>query len=156
VKHECLVCIVQWGSLCAHLTAPIATDNSHSFQLSLTVLKNFPRNTIIKICEIRWCSETQLSRLARWNDDASSKHVCIQIACYTVTWSTVVIPTIPMKRWLLVTPLKTFFSSGSRALNSLKIWHKCHIRHKKRILWFLICIRNIYIHICDISSNRSM
>jgi hypothetical protein len=31
-------------------------------------------------------------------------------------------------------------------LNSLKIWHECHIRNQKRILWFLTCIRNMYIH----------
>lgn len=47
---------------CVYLTAPIATDNIHSFQPSLTVPKNFPRNSIIKICKMRWCSETQFLR----------------------------------------------------------------------------------------------
>jgi len=37
------------------------------------------------------------------------------------TWSTKVPPIIPMKRWFLRTPLKTFNSSGFRELNSLNI-----------------------------------
>jgi hypothetical protein len=41
------------GVLCAYLTAPIATDNSHSFQPSLTVPKNFPRNSTIKVCVMK-------------------------------------------------------------------------------------------------------
>jgi hypothetical protein len=30
---------------------PIATETNHSLQLSLTILKNFPRNSIISICQ---------------------------------------------------------------------------------------------------------
>ena len=43
-----------------------------------------------------------------------------------LTWSKSVIPIIPMKRWLLVTPLKTFISSGFRALNSLNNCRKTY------------------------------
>lgn len=41
-----------------------------------------------------------------------------------ITWRTRVMTIIPMKRRFLITPLKMFFSSGFRALNSLKAWQR--------------------------------
>lgn len=99
----------------AYLTRPIATETNHSLQPSLTILKNFPRNWIISICQRREQLYNHGQRWYQWRESISS-----------VTWNTVVIPIIPMNRWFFVTPLKTFFSSGFRALNSLKIWHKKH------------------------------
>jgi len=115
VKHK--------SSIHAYLTAPIAIDSNHSLQLILAVSKNFPRNSIIKICQ----------RVLILDNCRSSNNV--KAFKQHVTWSTVVAPTMAIKRWLFVTPLKTFFSSGLRALNSLKIWHKWHSSYGKTTLW---------------------
>lgn len=106
-----------------YLIKAIASVINHSFQLSLVVVKNLPRNSIIKIC----AKEISL---------VSSKRSNIR-PCYLpnlglLTWNTTVIPIIIMKRLLLVTPLRTFSSSGFRALNSLNTWRIGEkFRHQK-------------------------
>lgn len=90
----------------------MTTEIIQCFQLSLVVDANFPRNWMISICtykqNIRQCNKYEAQEENKGNRKS-------------LTWSTRVTATIPIKRRFLVIPLKIFFSSGFRALNSLKI-----------------------------------
>lgn len=93
-------------------------DTNHSCQLSLTVVVNLPRNSMISTCTYiiqEWANAIAKPR---------SLHVAYRTAQELLlrpffTWSTTVMAIMAMKRRFPAIPLKIFSSSGFRALNSL-------------------------------------
>lgn len=112
----------------------MATHISHCFQFSFVVEANFPRNSTM----ITWQTENKTFILF-----TCGKNTRIRFRWWTrfFTWRTRVMTIIPMKRRFLITPLKMFFSSGFRALNSLKACCNQHKtkqinKHMRFTLWF--------------------
>lgn len=103
------------------LIKPMIIETSHNFQLSLTVVVNFPRNIIIMTWMIKKRTRYKSMEIMPFFYRALQQSPENKAGSCKFTWRTRVIPTIPMNKRFLVTPLNTFISSGLRALNSLNI-----------------------------------